>query len=76
MSNKKQTPLQSFLTSMIDLGIGKNFYIKTHQELKKAIEECRTQEEKMCFEFFKAGQESTEPGGKGFQQYYKETYGE
>lgn len=27
-----------------------------------------------AFRIFKAGQESMEEGGKGFEQYYKETY--
>jgi hypothetical protein len=74
MSNNKQTPLQSFLTAMIDLEIGKNFYIKQHQDLKDAYEKARTQEEKMYFEFFKAGQESMEEGGKSYDQYYNEYY--
>lgn len=71
----QQTALQSFLTALIDLEIGKNFYIKQHQELKDAYEKSRTKEEKMYFEFFKAGQDSMEEGGKSFEQYYNETYG-
>lgn len=73
MSNK-QTPLQSFLTALVDLEIGKNFYIKQHQDLKDAYEKARKQEEKMYLEFFKAGQGSMEEGGKSYDQYYKETY--
>lgn len=32
------------------------------------------QREKLAFEYFKAGQESMEEGGKSFDQYYNETY--
>jgi hypothetical protein len=28
-----------------------------------------------AFKIFKAGQDSMEEGGKGFEQYYNETYG-
>jgi hypothetical protein len=31
-------------------------------------------EKEQLFEFFKAGQDSTEEGGKSFDQYYNETY--
>lgn len=75
MSNNKQTPLQSFLKALIDLEIGKNFYIKQHQDLQDAYKKCRIQEENLYFDFFKAGQKSMEEGGKGFEQYYNETFG-
>lgn len=70
----EQTPLQIFLTALVDLEIGKNFYFMQHQLLKNAYENARAEEEKICFEFFKAGQDSMEEGGKSFDQYYKEKY--
>jgi len=75
MSNYKQSALQSFLTDMVDLEIGKNFYIKQHQDLKDAYEKARRQEEKMYWEFFQAGQKSMEEGGKSYDQYYTEKFG-
>jgi len=74
MSNNKQTPLQSFLTALIDLEIGKNFYIKQHQDLKDAYERARKQEETMYYKFFEAGQNSMEEGGNGFDEYYNKTF--
>ena len=74
MSNNKQTPLQSFLTALVDLEIGKNLYIKQHEDLKNAYEDARTKEKQMYWEFFRAGQDSMEEGGKGFDQYYNETF--
>jgi hypothetical protein len=73
MSNK-QTPLQMFLTAMVDLEIGKTFYSMQHQLFKNAYEASRAEEEKMYYEFFKAGQNSMEEGGKSFDQYFDETY--
>jgi hypothetical protein len=73
MSNK-QTPLQKFLTAMVDLEIGKTFYSMQHQLLQNAYKDARVEEEKICFEFFKAGQDSMEEGGKSFDQYFDETY--
>jgi hypothetical protein len=75
MSNNKQTPLQSFLTALVDLEIGKNFYIKQHEDLKNAYEDARTKEKQMYWEFFRAGQDSMEEGGKAFEQYYNQTFG-
>lgn len=70
----QQTPLQFFLTKLIDLEIGKNFYIKQHQDLKDAYKEARQMEENIAFEIFKAGQDSMENGGKSFEQYYNENF--
>ena len=53
MSNNKQTPLQSFLTALVDLEIGKNFYIKQHQDLQDAYKKSRIQEEKCILNFLK-----------------------
>lgn len=70
----QQTPLQFFLTKLIDLEIGKNFYIKQRQDLQDAYEESRKMEENIAYVFFKAGQDSMEEGGKSFDQYYNEIY--
>ena len=72
--NNKQTPLQKFLTAMVDLEIGKTFYSMQYQLLKNAYEDARSEEEKMYYEFFKAGQDSMEDGGKSFDQYYNENF--
>ena len=41
-------------------------------EQAKAMD--KEQSEKMYFQFFKAGQEGMEEGGKGFDQYYNENF--
>ena len=40
----------------------------------KLLEKAKEMDKEQSFEFFKAGQESMEEGGKGFEQYYNETY--
>lgn len=39
-----------------------------------AINKAKAMEKEQSFEIFKAGQESMEEGGKGFEQYYNEIY--
>jgi hypothetical protein len=39
------------------------------------LEQAKEMENSKAFEIFKAGQNSMEEGGKGFEQYYEETYG-
>jgi hypothetical protein len=39
------------------------------------LKQAKEQEEKMYFEFFKAGQDSMEEGGKSYDQYYNEKFG-
>lgn len=41
---------------------------------EQIFEQAKAMEKEMYFQFFKAGQESMEEGGKGFEQYYNETY--
>lgn len=41
---------------------------------KSDIDQAKAMEKEMYFQFFKAGQESMEEGGKGFDQYYNEIY--
>jgi hypothetical protein len=53
------------------------------QELKKipfvnvleVFEQAKAMHKKQSFETFKAGQDSMEEGGKGFDQWYQETFG-
>ena len=39
------------------------------------IEQAKAMHKKQSFETFKAGQDSMEEGGKGFDQWYQETFG-
>lgn len=42
---------------------------------KEIVEQGNSMHEEESFKIFKAGQESMEEGGKGFDQWYKETFG-
>lgn len=44
------------------------------REINKCLEKAKAMEKEQSFEIFKAGQESMEEGGKGFEQYYNETF--
>jgi ASC-1-like (ASCH) protein len=48
---------------------------ETGVKLLRAFEQAKEMEKQQAFEYFKAGQDSTEEGGKSFEQYYTETYG-
>jgi hypothetical protein len=39
------------------------------------IQQAKEMEKQQAFEYFKAGQDSMEEGGKSFEQYYTQTYG-
>ena len=41
----------------------------------KLLQKAKEMEKVKAFEIFKAGQDSTEEGGKGFEQWYNLTYG-
>ena len=71
---EQQTPLQFFLTKLIDLEIGKSYYVKQHQEFQDAYKQARQMEYDNAFKIFKAGQDSMEDGGKSFEEYYNQTY--
>jgi hypothetical protein len=46
------------------------------QELaNKLLQKAKEMEKLKAFEIFKAGQDSMEEGGKGFEQFYEQTYG-
>jgi hypothetical protein len=39
------------------------------------VEQAKEMDKHQAFEYFKAGQDSMEEGGKSFDQYYTETFG-
>lgn len=43
--------------------------------IKEKAEELLQMEKEQAFQSFKAGQDSMEEGGKNFEQYYNETFG-
>ena len=73
--NKQQTVLRFFLMGLIDLEIGKGISTDKVIELHYLFEKAKEMDKVQAFEIFKAGQDSMEQGGKGFDQYYNETYG-
>jgi hypothetical protein len=46
-----------------------------HSGFDTLFEQAKEMERQQAFEYFKAGQDSLEEGGKSFDQYYNETYG-
>ena len=44
-------------------------------EMDKVLEQAKQMEREQRFKDFKAGQDSMEEAGKGFDQYYTKTYG-
>jgi hypothetical protein len=74
-NNKQQTALSFFLTGLIDLEIGKGISTDKVIELHYLFDKAKEMEKVKAFEIFKAGQDSTEEGGKGFEQWYNLTYG-
>jgi hypothetical protein len=80
MSNDKtQTALESYISKITRL----EFWVETKQitwkeydkEKYKLLEKAKEMEKLKAFEIFKAGQDSMEEGGKGFENYYEQTYG-
>ena len=69
MSNNKQSSVEWFFKWVNDN------YEATNIEFANAFEQAKAMQKNEYFEFFKAGQESMEEGGKGFEQYYNEKYG-
>jgi hypothetical protein len=43
--------------------------------IKPLLQQAKEMEKLKAFEIFKAGQDSMEEGGKGFEQFYEQTYG-
>jgi hypothetical protein len=48
---------------------------RNNSDWYKIFKQAKEMEKQQAFEYFKAGQDSTEEGGKSFEQYYTETYG-
>ena len=48
-------------------------YYAIHQ-LEEEIEQAKEMHKEESFKIFKAGQDRMEEGGKGFEQYYNETF--
>ena len=44
-------------------------------EISAMLRKAKQMEKEQAFQSFKAGQDSMEEGGKNFEQYYNETYG-
>ena len=44
------------------------------EELDSLIQQAKEIEKKKIFEFFQAGQDSMEEGGKSFDQYFEQTF--
>ena len=64
-----QTAVEWLVNELIELGM--------EYPLNEAIEKinkAKAMEKEKAFEIFEAGQKSMEEGGKGFEQYYNETY--
>jgi len=76
-NNKQQTAVEWFLDQLIEhriIIVNKTTYqVKYKHEI--LLEQAKEMENSKAFEIFKAGQDSMEEGGKGFEQYYNETYG-
>ena len=73
----KQTAVEWFAEQdtlvTIDFLEGKLNQLQLAMKKTTILENAKAMEKEMYFKFFKAGQESMEEGGKGFDQYY-ETY--
>ena len=81
MSNEKeQTPVEWFADKIRNyktpLNMGGVYFVFIHQDMINRFEQQAKEIEKSkAFEIFKAGQDSMEEGGKGFEQWYEQTYG-
>lgn len=80
--------IDGFLTQLDDIAESKNkqssvewlvnFFesgVTYPEEWLQAKEQAKAMHKKQSFETFKAGQDSMEEGGKGFDQWYQETFG-
>jgi len=73
MTNQnKQTAVEWQYIELSKFLNGKSEFTHKSDILIKAKE----MENAKAFEIFKAGQDSMEEGGKGFEQFYNETYGD
>jgi hypothetical protein len=79
-NNKQQTAVELFAEQIRNyktpLNMGGVYFVLIHQDMINRFEQqAKEIENAKAFEIFKAGQNSMEEGGKGFEQYYNETYG-
>ena len=71
MSNEKEMSAVEWFNDeiLIHLNFDQRLYLKHIYNKAKEMEKLK------AFEIFKAGQDSMEEGGKGFEQFYEQTYG-
>jgi len=71
MSNEKEMSAVEWFNDeiLIHLNFDQRLYLKHIYNKAKEMEKLK------AFEIFKAGQDSMEEGGKGFEQWYEQTYG-
>lgn len=69
MAKDKQTAVEYIREKLLG-----NEYWYEGMTFDQIIDKAKEIEKEQSFAFFKAGQESMEEGGKGFEQYYTETY--
>jgi hypothetical protein len=79
-NNKQQTAVELFAEQVRNYKTPLNMagveFILIHKDMiNKFEQQAKEMENSKAFEIFKAGQDSMEEGGKGFEQYYNETYG-
>jgi len=79
-NNKQQTAVELFAEQVRNYKTPLNMagveFILIHKDIINRFEQqAKEMENSKAFEIFKAGQDSMEEGGKGFEQYYNETYG-
>jgi predicted secreted protein len=81
MSDKKQTAVEwlineiKFARNLCDDPSAEMDIWHTLDVLIAKGEQAKEMEKLKAFEIFKAGQDSMEEGGKGFEQFYEQTYG-
>lgn len=69
MAKDKQTAVEYIREKLLG-----NEYWYEGMTFDQIIDKAKEIEKEQSFAFFKAGQESMEEGGKGFEQYYNENY--
>ena len=79
-NNKQQTAVEWFAEKIRNYKTPLNMagveFILIHKDMINRFEQqAKEMENSKAFEIFKAGQNSMEEGGKGFYQYYEQTYG-
>jgi hypothetical protein len=75
MTNNKQQMGVDFFYDEVWACFSSNLSWSECERLKKIKDQAKEIEREKAFEIFKAGQKSMEEGGKGFEQYYEQTYG-